>query len=106
MHIGTITEMSNRELQHWLTRFILEIHKQDCSPFPPNSLHHIAVGLMRYLRWNGKPEIYIFHNSNFMAFWVSLDAEMKRPQGQGIGKRKKQAQILTEKDEELLWTTW
>ena len=57
---------------------------------------------MKYLRWNGKPEIDIFHNSNFVEFRASLDAEMKRLQGQGFGTRKKQAQILTEEDEELL----
>ena len=39
-----------------------------------------------------------------MEFWASLEVEMKRLQGQRIGTRKKQAQILTEKDEELLWT--
>ena len=91
VHIGTITEMSTRELQHWLTRFILIIRKQDSSPFLPNSLHHIAAGLMKYLRWNGKPEIDIFHNSDFVEFRASLEAEMKRLQGQGFGTRKKQA---------------
>ena len=39
-----------------------------------------------------------------MEFRASLEAEMKRLQGQGFGTRKKQAQILTEEDEELLWT--
>ena len=48
MHIGTITEMLTHEFHHWPTRFILEIRKQDGSPFLPNS--HIAAGLMKYLR--------------------------------------------------------
>ena len=39
-----------------------------------------------------------------MEFRASLDTEMKRLQGQGIGTRKKQAQILTEEGKELLWT--
>ena len=39
-----------------------------------------------------------------MEFRASLDAEMKRLQGQGVGTKKKQAQILIEENEELLWT--
>ena len=88
-------------LQHWLTHLILEICKQDGSPFPPNSLHHITAGLMRYLRWNSKPEIDIFR------FHVVLGVTRCRNEeaiGQGVDTRKKQAQILIEEDEEFLWT--
>ena len=75
--IKNLTEMSNFELQYWLTKFILEIRKQDGSAFTPNSLHHIVAGVMRYLRWNGKPDTDFFRNSDFSDFRASLDAEMK-----------------------------
>ena len=52
--IGTIDSLSNQNLNHWLTRFILEVRKQDGSEYPPNSLHHITAGLMRHLRWSEK----------------------------------------------------
>ena len=32
-----------------------------------------------------------------------LDAEMKRLQSAGVGSKKRQAEVLTEEDEELLW---
>ena len=32
-----------------------------------------------------------------------LDAKMKRLQSAGVGSKKKQAEVLTEEDEELLW---
>ena len=84
----------------------VHVHKQGGSTFPPNSLHHIAARLMRYLRWNGQPKLNFFNSSDFVEFQVSLDTEMKRLQGdrelaQGRGM---QSQILTEEDEELLWT--
>lgn len=51
--IKPLSKLSRKELQHWLTRFVLEVRKKDGSQFSPNSLHHICCGLMRYLRWNG-----------------------------------------------------
>ena len=58
---------------------------------------------MRHLRWNGQPSIDFFCDSNFTSFKTSLDAEMKRLQSKGVGSCSKQAEILTEEEEELLW---
>ena len=94
--------MSNHKLQHWLTRFILEIRKRDESAYPPNTLYHICVGLMHHLRWNGKPNLDILKDPEFADFKAFLDAEMKRLQSQGIGSKRK-AEVLTVEEEELLW---
>ena len=101
--IKPITDMSPIELQHWLTQFILEIRKRDGSEYTPNSLHHIIAGIMRHLRLNGQPSIDFFQGSDFSEFRQTLDAEMKRIQGLGVGSKKKQAEIITEEEEELLW---
>ena len=102
--ITPLTELNHSELDHWLTRFILEVRKKDGSEFPPNSLHHICCGLMRYLRWSGQPSVDFFANSDFANFKASLDSELKRLQSKGAGSQKKQAEVLTEDEEELLWT--
>ena len=39
--IPDLTELSRSELQHWLTRFVLEVWKKDGSEFVPNTLHHM-----------------------------------------------------------------
>lgn len=39
----------------------------------------------------------------FASFKASLDAEMKRLQGHGTRSITKQAEVLTEQEEELLW---
>ena len=101
--ISPLTEMTEHELQHWLTRFILEVRKKDGSVYPPNTLLHICAGLMRHLRWSGKPHIDIFKDKEFANFRASLDAEMKRLQSLGVGSKKKQAEVLSREDEELLW---
>ena len=87
--------MSTNQLQHWLSRFVLEV-------YPPNTLHHLCAGLMRHVRWNGNPSLNIFQDGEFADFRATLDAEMKRLQAAGVGTKKKQAEILTE-EEDLLW---
>ena len=101
--IEDITELSISALNHWLTSFILEVRKKDGSEFPPSSLYHICCGLMRHLRWNGQPSIDFFSDGDFADFKASLDAEMKRLQSKGLGSKKRQAEVLSESEEELLW---
>ena len=103
VQIGSIVQMSNSELQHWLTLFILEVRKQDGSVFPLASLHHITAGLMRHLRWNGRPQVDLFRDCDFHDFRASLNAEMKKLQQEGVEAKKRQAEVLTEANEELMW---
>ena len=84
--------------------FILEVRKQDGSVFPLASLHHITAGLMRHLRWNGRLQVDLFRDCDFHDFRASLDTGMKRLQREGIGAKKRQAEVLTEANEELMWS--
>ena len=89
-------------MKHWLTLFVLEVRKQNGTEYPPNTLHHIVCGIMRYLRQNGM-NIDFYQDPEFADFRQSLDAEMKRLQGSGLGSQKNQAAPLTEQNEEKLW---
>ena len=86
-----------------MSRFILELRKKDGSEFPPNSLHHICCGLMRYLRGSGKPDLDIFKDKEFAEFCTVLDSQMKRLQAARIGTKKKKAEPITVEEEEVLW---
>ena len=88
-------------LQYWLSRFCLEARKKDGSEFPPNSLHHIICGL-RYIRHHGNPSLDLFKEPAYAQFRQTLDSEMKRLQGKGLGSSRKQAEPITEQ-EEILW---
>ena len=80
-----------------------EVRKQNGDEYPPSTVHHLYCGLMCHLRWNGQPSIDFFSDSEFTSFKASLDVEMKKLQSKGIGSLTKQAEVLTETDEELLW---
>ena len=70
--------------------FILEVRKQDGSEYPLNTLHHLICGIMRYLRQKGRLELNFFKDTSFAEFRLSLDAEMKRLQSNGLGSKRKQ----------------
>ena len=92
--IPDLTELSRSQLQHWLTRFVLEVRKKDGSEYVPNTPHHICCGVMRHLRWNGQPSLDFFTDSDFANFKATLDAKMKRLQSAGVGSKKRQAKVL------------
>ena len=89
-------------MSYWMTHFILEVRKKNGDPYPPNTLHHIIAGLMRHIKQAGRV-IDFFKDSSFTQFRASLDAEMKRLQSEGLGSRKRQAEIITEEEENTLW---
>ena len=45
-----VIEMDAHALQYWMTRFILEVQKKKGEKYPPNTLHHLACGIMRFLQ--------------------------------------------------------
>ena len=71
------TAMTKVELNEALCRFVVEIRKKDGSEYPPNNVHHIYCGIMRYLRTEGQPQINFFSDRSFIHFREVLDSEMK-----------------------------
>ena len=76
------------ELDHWLSRFVLETRKSDGEHYSPDTLYGICTGLLRYIR-ETRPEINIFKDPVFVGFQKTLDSEMKRLRTLGLGAKKK-----------------
>ena len=100
-YVPSLNELANDppKLQYWLSHFSLEARKKDGSEFPPNSLHHIVCGLMRYIGHHGNPSLDLFKEPAYSQFCQTLNSEMKRLQ---LGSSHKQAEPLTEQEEEIL----
>ena len=101
--IPPLLQITTEKLQFWITRFVLETRKKDGTEYPPNSLYHIVTGLMCYLHVNGRPSTDFFKDAEFASFRQTLDTEMKRLKSTGLGSKPKQAEPLSEEDEEKLW---
>ena len=69
----------------------------------PNSVH-IICGIMHYLRAEGQSDIDFFKDITFSRFRDVLDSEMKKSQREGVASKHRQAEPLTQTEEEqLLW---
>ena len=73
-----------KELDYWLSKFVLEVRKENGDHYPPDTLYSICSGLLRYIRQN-RPEINIFKSPTFTGFQRTLDGEMKRLRSTGLG---------------------
>ena len=100
--IPYLKDITVTELQHRLCYFILEVRKRNGAEFPPNSLHHICCGILRYLRINGM-RIDIFKDKEFSKFRNVLDSEMKRLQTSGLGAQQRKAEVISYESEDIMW---
>ena len=100
--IPYLKDITIPELNHWICYFILEVRKKDGTEFPPNTLHHICCGILRYLRISGIT-VDIFKDKEFIKFQNVLDSEMKRLQALGLGTKQRKAEVVNCEDEEAMW---
>ena len=68
-----ILASSPDHFDHWLARFVLESRRKDGKPYPPNVLHQLVCGILRYVR-DLKPTIDFFQRQGVLAgFRCTLD---------------------------------
>ena len=69
-----------KEINYWLTRFILEVMRADGKPNPANSLYSISTRLLRHFRNDlNRYDIKILSKDDvqFQSFRKELDSRMK-----------------------------
>ncbi|CAC5395894.1 unnamed protein product [Mytilus coruscus] len=54
-----------KELDFWLSRFIMETRRQDGRPYPPNTLLNISAEIQRHLREMKRSEINLLQKNGF-----------------------------------------
>ena len=67
---------SVKEVNYWLTRFVLETRRGDGNPYPANTLYNISTGLLRHFREDVKRfdlNILEKNNPGFSSFRNALD---------------------------------
>ena len=90
------------ELNHWMSKFVLEVRRKDGKSYPPNTLYQLCCGVMHYIRGTNETVDY-FNDSAFAGFRKTLDGEMKKLRSQGLGTDIRQAEPISAEEEELLW---
>ena len=99
----SLQQMTKDEINFAISRFIQEIRKQDGSEYPGKSLRELVLSIQMHLE---KLDIkYQFlDDPDFKQIRNTLDNVMKEMASRGIGTRSKQAQEITEDEEESLWS--
>ena len=104
--IPPLKSMNAAEQAYHLTRFVVEARKKDGNEYlaPHHHRDHASSSLSWHTgRLLPRPRICRYGDPEFADMQSTLDSEMKRIQASGIGSRPKQAEIISEEEEELLW---
>ena len=92
------------DLNFWISRFVLEIHKKDGEQHPSNTLYQIICGLRRNLHETGQADVNCSQTLHSMHdFHSTLDGEMKHLNVTGNYVSKQQAQPIMVEQENHLW---
>lgn len=99
-----LAHATDRQINYWISKFIYEIRKKDGSMYPRSTLIALVAGLNSLLQKNDE-NIYrnLFKDKEFNQFRDILDLACKEATKSGVGCQSKQAQVITESEEELLW---
>ena len=98
----TLQEMTKDELNFAISRFIQEIHKKDGSEYPGKTLRDLVLSIQMYLETQDM-KFKLLDDPDFNQVRNTLDNVMKEKASRGVGTRTKQAQEITEDEEDSLW---
>ena len=102
-----LLQLSPESLAYWMGKFVLEVRKQNGTEYPPKTIYALICCFKRYFEKNGVHDInpLSVNDSRFGNFRVTLDAEMKRLHGLGLGTVTKRAEPISPDEECLLWSS-
>ncbi|XP_041355536.1 zinc finger MYM-type protein 2-like [Gigantopelta aegis] len=90
------------ELNTVLMCFVTEVRNMKGAEYRGNTLYEIVSSLQYYQRRNDKP-VNFLDEACYAGLRSVLDARMKEIARKGIGISKRQAQIISEEQEDILW---
>ena len=97
-----LLEMDKDLLNYSLSRFICEVVKANGQDFPGHTLYEMIISIQLYFEQNGF--LYKFLcDEEFVQIKNTLDSVMQARAKSGIGIRKKQAEIVSQEEEDIMW---
>ena len=103
-----LLNMDPKQLNHWLSAFIVETRKVTGEPYPPTTLHSILSGILRYMRSLDPqkcPNFFAKNNPTFTTLRNTMDSIFRALRKEGVGSDKKNAKPFTIEEEEQLWSS-
>lgn len=97
-----VMDFSLCDLNEALSYFVVEVRNKDGGEYRPNTVYELIICIQHHFRTNGR-FLNFLDDAEFSGLRNILDAKMKNLSKQGLGVNKKQAQVITEEQEEYMW---
>ena len=95
------------ELCRWLCVCVNEIRKEDGEPYTPRSITQLLSGLQRHILTTKKVAVRLVDSTNpiFKPLHCTLDNLFRKLHEQGVGAKRRRAEIVSTSEEDQLWST-
>jgi integrase len=100
---ASLEEMSDKQLDFFLARFVAEVRKTDGAEYPGRTIYEMISSIQAYLRVECKRNVNLIDKTARVFLNSALNFVMKERAGQGIGVETAQAKFITEEQENYLW---
>ena len=100
-----LLNMDPKQLNHWLSAFIVETRKVTGESYPPTTLNSILSGILRYMRSLDSqkcPNFFAKNNLTFTTLRNTMDSIFRALRKEGVGSEKNNAKPFTKEKEEQL----
>lgn len=98
-----ILTATEEQLDYWFAKFICEVRKMNGEMYPRDTLIGIVAGINAHCSANGR-QLNLFTDKRFDFFRSNLDAACIQSSRSGASCSRKQADVISEEEEELLWS--
>ena len=93
------------DLCDWLYICVSEVRKEDGAEYTPRSISQFVAGLQRYINERKPAPVRLADASNptFRPLHTALDKRYCQLHTQGVGTKRKQAEVVSNHEEQQLW---
>lgn len=98
-----IMKMSDKEINKTMSFFVAEVRKKSGEDYRPNSLYEIVCAIQHKM-WHDGRFINFLNDDRLYEMRSILDSQIKELSGRGMGIERKRADIITEAQEEEMWS--
>ncbi len=103
--VDLLVKQTPEELNNWLSRFVVEVRRNDGCPYPPRTIHQILSGILRHMRSINPmcPNILDRKDGRFRKISGSCEVVFRQLRQAGVGASIKHTATITMEEEQRLW---
>ena len=99
---ASFEDMNVDDMNFAISHFLCEVKKANGDDYPGDTLYEMLISMQLYLEQKGKI-VKFLNDPDFTQVKNTLDCLMQARAKCGLGIRKKQAQVVTHDEEEIMW---